>query len=93
VKSAERSRPSLAPTAKLPARTKALLVALNRAADHGHWDTGTVSLADGEMFSPEGRHSAIVFGLIERLPEVPIRPALRAALFEVTGHLHGLTLA
>jgi hypothetical protein len=78
--------------AKLPTRPAALLNTLNRAAVGGHWDTGTLSLADGAMLGPDGPRNAIVFWLIERLLQVPIRPALRAALFEVTGQLHGITL-
>ncbi|HEX9623644.1 MAG TPA: hypothetical protein VF979_04640 [Streptosporangiaceae bacterium] len=78
--------------AKLPTDPTALLAALNHAAGLGHWGTGSIDLANAELFSSGAPHNAIVFGLIERLLQVPIRPALRAALFEVTGRLHGITL-
>jgi hypothetical protein len=78
--------------ARLPTHPAALLAALNRAAARGHWDTGSLNLAGEMLFTPDGPRSAIVFGLIERLLQVPIRPALRAALFEVTGRLPGITL-
>lgn len=78
--------------ATLPTRPAALLDALNRAADRGHWGTGSVALGSLELDSSSEPHNAIVFGLIERLLQVPIRPALRSALFEVTGHLHGVRL-
>jgi hypothetical protein len=78
--------------ARLPTRPAALLAALNRAANRGHWGTGAVALGSLELDSSPEPHNAIVFGLIERLLQVPIRPALRAALFEVTGHLPGVRL-
>jgi hypothetical protein len=78
--------------AKLPADPKALLAALNRDAAHGHWDDGTVDLVGAEFWSTNLPRNGIVFGLIERLLQVPIRPALRAALFAVTGHLPGVSL-
>jgi hypothetical protein len=78
--------------ARLPTKQKALLAALDRAATRGHWDTGTIDVANGGLFVQEGSRNMIVFGLIARLLQVPIRPALRAALFEVTGHLHGINL-
>jgi hypothetical protein len=77
---------------KLPTRPAALLVALNRAAARGHWNTGTLGLPDGALVGSKESRVGIMFALIERLLQVPIRPTLRAALFEVTGRLHGIYL-
>lgn len=78
--------------ARLPTRPAALLTALSRAASSGHWDTDTLILPDGSLLGSKASHVGVMFGLIERLLQVPIRPALRAALFEVTGRLHDISL-
>ncbi len=78
--------------AKLPTDPKALLVALNQAARQGNWNIGAINGASIDIWATGLPRSGTVFGLIERLLQAPIRPALRAALFEVTGRLKGITL-
>jgi hypothetical protein len=79
----------------LPTTPAALLATLDRDAsrDGSSWGAGYTDLAAVEFFVNRAQpRDAIVFALIERLLQVPIRPALRAALFEVTGRIPGVEL-
>lgn len=78
--------------ATLPTSPKALLAALNRDAAKGHWGIQTTDLTGAGTWSSDLPRNGVVFGLIERLLQIPIPPRLVAALFEVTGRLPGVTL-
>ncbi len=78
--------------AKLPTQPAKLLAVLRRDAIRGKWDGGVAALSAGNLLGPAGKRDEEAFTLIGRMLEVPLRPALRAALFEVTGKLPGITI-